>query len=98
MSLSGQPREAILELDIEKLNSENSVENILANLDILYLKDVLCSAYDAYEKFEKFNWPSHMPIGDYIIEFEKLYTKIKNFDMALPDGVLAYRFLNNANI
>ena len=38
-----------------------------------------------------------MPIGDYIIEFEKLYTKI-NFDMALSDGVLAYRFLNSANI
>ena len=39
-----------------------------------------------------------MTIGDYIIEFEKLYTKIKNFDMALPDGVLAYHFLNSANI
>ena len=39
-----------------------------------------------------------MSIGDYIIEFEKLYTKIKDFDMILPDAVLAYRFLSNANI
>ena len=96
--LSGQPREAILELDIEKLNSGNVVENIIAKIDTLYLKDVHCSAYEAYEKSEKYTRPSHMSIGDYIIEFEKLYTKIKNFDMTLPDGVLAYRFLNSANI
>ena len=51
-----------------------------------------------YEKFEKFTQPSHMSIGDYITEFEKLYTKIKNIDMTITDGVLAYHFLNSANI
>ena len=65
---------------------------------IQYLKDVHCSAQEAYEKFEKFTRPSHISIGDYIIEFEKLYTKIKKFDMTLPDGVLASRFLNSGNI
>ena len=34
----------------------------------------------------------------YIIQFEKLYTKIKAHDMTLPDGVLAYRILNSANL
>ena len=98
MSLSEQPREAILELDIKKLDSDNGVENTLAKLDTLCLKDEHCSACEAFEKFEKFTWPSYMSIGDYIIEFEKLYTKIKDFDMILPDAVLAYRFLSNANI
>ena len=39
-----------------------------------------------------------MSVGDYIIEFEKLYPKIKNFDIAIPDGVLSFRFLSSANI
>ena len=39
-----------------------------------------------------------MTIKNSIIEFERLYHKIKNYDMGLPDGVLAYKFLNNANI
>ena len=39
-----------------------------------------------------------MTINNYIIEFEHLYRKIKNYDMGLPDGVLVYKFLNNANI
>ena len=34
-----------------------------------------------------------MSISNYIIEFQRLYNKIENFNMALPDGVL-----NNANI
>ena len=32
------------------------------------------------------------------MEFERLYHEIKNYDMGLPDGALAYKFLNNANI
>ena len=38
-----------------------------------------------------------MTINNYIIEFECLYHKIKNYDMGLPDK-LAYKFLINANI
>ena len=34
-----------------------------------------------------------MSISNYIIEFQRLYKKIENFNMALPDSVL-----NNANI
>ena len=39
-----------------------------------------------------------MNISNYIIKFQCLYNKIKNFNMTLPDGVLVYKFLNNANI
>ena len=38
-----------------------------------------------------------MTINNYIIEFECLYQKTKNYDMGLPD-VLAYKFLINANM
>ena len=39
-----------------------------------------------------------MLLGDYIIESEKLYTEIKNFDMTLNYGFEVYHFLNSANI
>ena len=35
---------------------------------------------------------------DYLVKFEHLYTKIKDHKMELPDGVLAYRILNSANL
>ena len=35
---------------------------------------------------------------EYLNNFEKLYTKIKAHGMELPDGVLAYRVLNSANL
>ena len=34
-----------------------------------------------------------MSVSNYIIKSEQLHDKIKNFYMALPDGVLAYKFL-----
>ena len=39
-----------------------------------------------------------MVINNYILEFDRLYHKIKNYDMSIPDGVPAYKLLNNANI
>ena len=39
-----------------------------------------------------------MSISNHIVAFECLYNKIKNFNKALPAGVLAYKFLNNDNI
>ena len=35
---------------------------------------------------------------DYLLKFEHLCTKIKGHKMELPDGVLAYRVLNSANL
>ena len=39
-----------------------------------------------------------MSIVDYINDFESSNNKIRQFDMILPTGVLAYKVLINANI
>ena len=39
-----------------------------------------------------------MDINKYINAFERLYQKAKGFELALPDGVLAYRLLKSANL
>ena len=77
---------------------DSVVENLLKASDHLYLKDRAYSTYEAYETFEKFKRPPSAIINNYIVEFERLYHKIKNYDMGLPDVMLAYKFFKNANI
>ena len=98
LSLSGKAREAALEIDLEELKKDTGVQTILDRLDKLYLQDTNQSAYIAYQNFESFKRPENMPIKEYLIRFEQLYTKIKDHNMRLPDVVLAYRVLNSANL
>ena len=98
LSLTGKAREAALELDIDNIKGENGVELILKRLDELYLEDTTQTAYLAYQNFETFKRPETMKMKDYLVKFEQLYTKIKDHKMELPDGVLAYRVLNSANL
>ena len=98
MTLRGEAKEAILNMDIALLTAANGVKNLTDELDKMYLKDESSQAYEAYEIFEKFMRPSGMSISDYVIKFEQLYFKAKSFKMEILDGVLAYRLLNSANL
>lgn len=51
----------------------------------------------AYDTFETF-YSSHDIIIDFRNEFEWLYNKVQQYDIELPNGVLAYHVLKNANI
>ena len=62
------------------------------------MKDTNQSAYAAYENFEHFQRSTEMNVKDFINEFERLYNKIRVFKMELPNGVLAYRVLESANL
>ena len=54
LSLTGQAKEAIVGLDINKLSCDQRIENLIEELDKLYLKDSQYSAYKVYEQFENF--------------------------------------------
>ena len=58
MTLTGEAREVILNMDIEKLTEKAGVNNLMAELDKMYLKDESLQAYEAYETFEQFVGPS----------------------------------------
>ena len=62
LALTGKAREAVLELDIEAISSEDGVKSLLERLDKLYLRDRDQTIYAAYEKFEKFVRPLDMGI------------------------------------
>ena len=54
LTFTRQAKEAALEIDIEKLTAEDGVKHLIAALDMLFLQDEVCLAYEAYEIFEKF--------------------------------------------
>ena len=79
------------------MNSDTGVVQLLAILDELYLKDKDQLAYAAYDNFEN-KRPPDMSIKDYLITFERLRHKILQYNIKLPEPVLAYRVLKSANI
>ena len=98
LSLSGKARLACACLTKEQLNADDGVEILTTKLSELYAKDKDQATYEAYEKFETFRRDSNMNIRDYINEFEHLNDRLKQFKIDLPDAVLAYQLLKNANL
>ena len=99
LSLSGQARDSVRQnVKSDKLKETEGLKHVFDCLDKLYLKDSTCTAYEAYEEFEKFIRPPDMKISDYIIKFEQLYSKAKNHSMTVSDGAVAYRLLNSAGL
>ena len=94
----GEAREQILNMDIKKLTEKTSVNNLMVELDKMYLKDESSQAYEAYETFEKFVRPSGMSISYYVIQLEQLHFKAKSFHMTILDGVWAYSLFNSTNL
>ena len=73
-------------------------EKILSHLDTIYLKDSAQTCYRVYGKFEKYVRPEGLSLQSYISEFEKLLADLRRHKITLPEAVLAYRFLNSANL
>ena len=51
ITLEGNARESVLELDVDDVNSDDGVKNITAFLDRLYFKYKTQTAYEAYHSF-----------------------------------------------
>ena len=98
LSLLDKIRKSCNDISVSDLNKDNGLNTLITKIKTLYAKDINALAYMAYDQFENFKRPDEMTIVDYINEFERLNNKIRQFDMVLPTGVLAYKVLNNANI
>ena len=98
LTLEGKAREAVLELDVAILASDNGVKHLTDRLDKLYSKDKAQLAYEAYDSFERFKREDAMSMTDFINEFERLHNKAKAYDCQVSDTVLAYRVLKSANL
>ena len=99
LSLEGEAREEfVLELETAVLNFEDGMKKLYEKLDTLFLVDVNQSAFRAYETFKNYQRPPGTSLEDFLIEFGRLVTKLKDFNILLPEPVLAFRALKSASI
>ena len=98
LSLTGKAREAVLEMDLEKLDAEEGMKALYEKLDSLFETDKNQAALMAYESFESYVRLSDMSVTDFLIEFDRLVAKLKDHAIVLPDAVIAYRSLKSANL
>ena len=94
----GKVKDAVRSLGKEVLVAENGLTQIINQLDKIYQEDAAQLSYRVYSKFEKYSRPDSMSLQSYISEFEKLLADLKKQKITLPEEVLAYRFLNSANL
>ena len=90
LSLTGQARTAILEMDISLLNAEDGMDKLVEKLDTLFLEDKNQSAFICYENFENYHRECNTSINDYLIQFDRHVAKLREFQITLPEPVLAY--------
>lgn len=98
LSLSGEAREAALQIDDDDVSSDIGIDIIKDKLKNLFVKNTSHRKYNLLEEFVSFKRKSDMNIQQYVIEFEnKLYQTTK-YGTKWPDDILAFWLLKNANL
>ena len=95
---SGVRDKVFNELKLETINADDGVEKLIEYLDKLFKKDELSEVYERYILFDRYERESEMKIDDFILEFERRYNRIKQKDMNLPAGVLAFKLLDASKL
>ena len=88
---------AVDQIIAAELNTDTGM-NILSKLDKVFQSETIDEAYNIYSCFINFNRHDDTDMNDYIIEYEHLYKRMEDFDMKLPDAVLAFKLLDGTNI
>ncbi len=97
-SLSGQAKARALEIDVAALKDKTGLQTLLKALDELYLQDSIDSAYSAYQDFDVFVKTDNMTMAEFIIEYERRYTRCKKYEMQMPDAVLSFKLLDSSRL
>ena len=98
LSLEGKVREVILELDIAALNFKDGMEKMHEKLDTHFLEYINQSAFLTNKTFEGYQRQPDPSIEHFLINFSQHVTKLKDFNILLPEPVLAFRVLKSVNL
>lgn len=98
LSFSGSAKKTALELKAEDLAKKEGLDTLLKHLDGVFKRDDKDCAYEAYQNFENFRRSASTSMADYIIQFEQHYNRLSGYKMVLPDGILAFKLLDNAGL
>ena len=91
-------RDTVLEnVDEARLNSDNGVDEVLRVLDSIFIVEESDEAIAAWDAFISFRRESQ-DLPQFLREFNLKYSKLKSFEMPLPEPLLAITLLNCANL
>ncbi|XP_061906336.1 uncharacterized protein LOC133659674 [Entelurus aequoreus] len=96
LGLEGRAKDIAMEIPADDLDKDTGMATLLAKLDGVFQQEEKDRAYEAYYQFDRLMKDSSVSMADYIIDFEQRYNRIKKYDMALPDAVLAFKLLDTA--
>ena len=85
-------------MDISLLNTEDGMDKRVEKLDTLFLEDKNQSAFICYENLVNYHRERNTSIHDYLIQFDRHVAKLREFQIILPEPVLAYHALKSANL
>ena len=92
-------REQVFEnLSIADLKKDTGVKTFLDFLEQSYGKDELVDCLERYKEFRDYKRGFSQTIGDYVINFDKNLNRIVKKGMTLPNEVLAFELIRNADI
>ena len=94
----GEAEDALLEMSVEELTGDNSVDLIVERLDKIYKKNETLEKFEILDNFTTYCRPHHVSINDFIIEFDKRLTKTRKIGTQLSDDLLGYRLVKSANL
>ena len=85
------------ELTIELLSEETGIDKLKALLDKHLGKDDLSDVFDKYIDFEKY-YRTTESVQEFTAEFDNKYRKLVKHSIELPQTILAFKLLIQANI
>ena len=89
---------AVSECTAAELNTDEGMELLISKLDSIFQSVTIDEACNTYSKFINFSRKENSDMNDYIIEFEHLYKKIRDFEMKFPDPFLEFKLLDGVSI
>ena len=98
MATQKQKRLLVNLLQPNSVQMDGGMELLIAKLDSVFQSETIDEEYEAYSKFINFSQQENSNTGHYIIEFEHLYKRMRDFEIKLPDPVLAFKLIDGSNI
>lgn len=80
------------------LKKENGLETLIQFLDKHLQKDDLEEAWQRFEEFEECSKKSTESMANYIDDFDRKYTRIKDKGVTIPENLLAFKLLKGAGL
>lgn len=98
LSLCPRDKEKVLELTTAEIVSKECIINIKRKLETIYKKDSVDLAYETFEKFIYFKRDQTKCMNEYVLEFERRYSKAKKYGFVLPESALAFFLLDRCHL